>query len=158
MKTIIALIIPVLLMLSSFVNVLAQDVTFTYDPNGNREDRIIDLGKSTDSIGDFNKNVIDKSNDNDEDSLPKIYSESIEDCKVKIYPNPSGGRFKVKIEGLSETVSGSLLLTTLSGTIVFEDYTVKSETFVDIRNHDSGTYILSIMIDQQKRTWKVIKR
>lgn len=155
MKTIKVLILPVFIILFNLGNALAQDVTYTYDLNGNRENRIIDLGKSTDSISDFNSNTDDY---NEEEPLPKIYSETIEDCYVTIFPNPSGGMFKVKIEGLSEIVSGSIILTTLAGTIVFEANNVKPQTNVDIRNRESGTYILSIMIDQQKRTWKVIKR
>lgn len=150
MKTNKFYLIPLLLFLLSAVPLFAQDVEFTYDLNGNRENRIIDMSKSSDNIN-------DSTNINDE-KLPKIYTETLNNHTVTIFPNPSEGAFQVKIEGLEDDVKGSLTLTSLSGIVIYKLDNIKPENNIDIRNTEGGTYFLSIILNDQKSTWKVIKK
>ncbi len=80
--------------------------------------------------------------------------------KVKIYPNPSNGLFKVEVE-LWEKDELSYVVTDISG-FTIERKTSMSADFhqldLDIRSVNTGVYILQIVAGSEKRSFQLIVR
>ncbi len=140
-KQIILLSILGMLIILPITN-YAQIVSFNYDDTGNRIQReIIFIG--------------DKDNS---DSIPTQFNSIIDKATVTIFPNPNGGRFSVEIQNADVDFDASLLLHTLSGTLIIKEENLNKLTNVDISKYENGTYLLSIIINDKKETWKVVKR
>ena len=82
--------------------------------------------------------------------------EAPESRLVSIYPNPTSGIFKINI---SSEEQGTLKITSLSNTIVFEEKTNKQKEFnVNISKQVPGVYIVQFFSDNGKVvTRKIIK-
>ncbi|MCD4747440.1 MAG: T9SS type A sorting domain-containing protein [Bacteroidales bacterium] len=140
-KQIIILSILGMLIILPITN-YAQIVSFSYDDTGNRTQReIIFIG--------------DKDNS---DSITTQFNSIIDEVTVTIFPNPNGGKFSVEIQNTDEDFDASLLLHTLSGTLIIKEDNLSKLTNVDISKYENGTYLLSIIINDKKETWKVVKR
>jgi len=119
----------------------AQNISFTYDAAGNRTGRDIVVLKET-KIADtslFNKKAL------------------IDKVKVIISPNPNGGVFSIKLANYKNSELVTIFLHDLSGKQIFKKENCTSFTSVDISTRENGMYILSIIIGNEKKTWKVIK-
>lgn len=134
----------------------SQVVEFIYDDSGNRIMRQIIELKDNDNIP---KDSIQITNNWDFiDTTTLKYTEMINNISITIYPNPNGGMFKVVLENTEKNTEASLYLHSLSGSLVFQKNPIIQVTDVDIRNHENGTYILTIIVNHKKKTWKVIKQ
>lgn len=134
----------------------SQVVEFIYDDSGNRIMRQIIELKDNDNIP---KDSIQITNNWDFiDTTTLKYTEMINNISITIYPNPNGGMFKVVLENTEKNTEASLYLHSLSGSLVFQKKPIKQVTDVDIRNYENGTYILTIIVNHKKKTWKVIKQ
>ena len=130
-------------------------VEFDYDEAGNRTLRhtiyllttIIKEGAITDTL------------QNNETTNPNPADEvTIDDIVVRIYPNPTMGRFTVSLDNLSETDQVSCSLYTLTGQLISQGQIINNETVMDIQEHENGTYLFKLAINSETTTWKVIKR
>ena len=131
-------------------------VEFIYDDSGNRTMRqIIDI-KDRDNIPEDSAQMANNWDFTDTTALK--YTEMINNISITIYPNPNGGMFKVVLGNTEKNTRASLYLHSLSGSLVFEKDPIEQVTDVDIRNHENGTYILTIIVNHKKKTWKVIKQ
>ncbi len=90
-----------------------SQVTYQYDANGNRQARIIDLGKDLETTANFNDSL------QGEPELPKPLQETLGEATVNIYPNPTQGLLILESQGFAldevpeyevYTLSGSLLM------------------------------------------------
>ena len=120
----------------------AQTVSFSYDQAGNRIQREIIF------IGD--KDI--------SDTITTQFNSILDEVTVTIYPNPNGGKFSVEIHNADENLDATLLLHTLSGKLIIKKENLNKLTNVDISKYENGTYLLSIIINDKKETWKVVKR
>ena len=120
----------------------AQIVSFSYDQAGNRVQREIIFIK--------NKNL--------SDTTTTQFNSIIDEVTVTIYPNPTGGNFSVEIINVDEDFDACLLLHTSSGKLIIKKENLNKLTNVDISKYENGTYLLSIIINDKKETWKVVKR
>lgn len=127
------------------ISLNAQTVTFRYDNSGNRTSRDIIVKKST-------------SNNNSETKQVTNQVDILGDVKITISPNPNGGRFSVKIEGCNLETSYQLQLFSANGKLVYEDYTKELINEIDISKQENGIYILSLIMGETKKTWKIIKQ
>lgn len=134
----------------------SQVVEFIYDGSGNRTMRqIIDI-KDRDNIPEDSAQMVNNWDFTDTTALK--YTEMINNISITIYPNPNGGMFKVVLGNTEKNTEASLYLHSLAGSLVFEKDPIEQVTDVDIRNQKNGTYILTIIVNHKKKTWKVIKQ
>ncbi|MCX7947931.1 MAG: S8 family peptidase [candidate division WOR-3 bacterium] len=77
---------------------------------------------------------------------------------IRIYPNPAREFLKIKIDGYIDNIA-KLRIMTLSGKIVFErDIELKGfEIKIDIKDWQSGLYIVSVILENQVINGKFVK-
>jgi len=130
-------------------------IEFDYDEAGNRTLRhtiyllttIIKEGAITDTL------------QNNETTNPNPADEvTIDDIVVRIYPNPTMGRFTVSLDNLSETDQVPYSLYTLTGQLISQGQIINNETVMDVQDRENGTYLFKLAINSETTTWKVIKR
>lgn len=126
---------------------MAQIVEFEYDDAGNRIMRDVIYFKST---------IADSSDHKQTEEFQVILGET----QVTISPNPNGGTFTVKIENnlQSSVDSPHLFLYTINGVLIYENNNAGILNEIDISEHKNGTYILSLIIGPERKTWKIIKQ
>ncbi len=156
MKT-IALI---LIILTSSITLLAQTtVEFLYDDAGNRTHRnIIELLPETNPNDSTLKSGVGE--DNLQPTMPSagVITETIGRTTVKIYPNPTGGKFTVIMETSDNETIGGLQLLSLAGEEIINIKNPPQRVEADLTGRPPGTYFLSITINGKTQTWKVIKQ
>ena len=127
---------------------ISQHVSFTYDGAGNRTGRdIIVLVKEPE-----NKEEDQQKSSSFTDST-QLYMAEFEAIKVTIASNPTRGKFSVKLEPFSETVSAQVYLHTITGTQVYRNEQPAPVMQVDISEQDNGTYVLTLVVNEKKQTY-----
>jgi hypothetical protein len=155
MKTIIMLIISIGLTGFLFGQ---SSVSYGYDDSGNRVSRTIIMDekmadipvKSPDST--FMKSAV-----TGESHLTK-YQAKVGGQTINVFPNPSTGIFTIKIEGWDNKTTALMNLSTSIGRSLIEKTLDGPFTEVNIKEQPQGTYLLVIIVNGQKETWKVVKR
>ncbi len=130
----------------------AQTVQFGYDESGNRISREIVLMKTTNAP--LNP---DDPNANGRE-IVAIHEVEIGDVQVQISPNPNGGQFKVTLQGINEVTDAKLYLHSENGQLIVEKEQLKAVNDIDVRHSQTGTYILTLIINGKRESWKVIKQ
>ena len=135
-------------------------VVFSYDASGNRITREAIYippksekpvkGQKEDTTGITNPDIL-------KTEIVK-HTANVGAISINIFPNPTGGKFKVVFEGWEKETTASLQLHTLSGTEVLKMENLKQETNIDIKSQPDGTYILTVIVNGKKEIWKVVKR
>lgn len=135
-----------------------QTVQFTYDASGNRIHReIIYQENIPDSTGIANDTTVMKSSELTA-NVTKEYTATIGKQTIKIYPNPNSGFFTVKIEGWDAGSKAEMTMTSLAGKSIVEEKITGETTKVRFHNQPDGTYLLTIILNGKRETWKVVKR
>lgn len=133
------------------IGLMAQnDIIYTYDANGNRVTREIDLSKS--SVAE-----LDTLN-YDEDQLKEQLSFDTElgSANVSFFPNPVKQWLNIKVSGEKPMTIGEYTILS-NNAKVLKTGTLKSDNRIDFKDYPAGLYLLQIEIDQKKQTWKIIK-
>ena len=134
-----------LLLMSICPALHSQDkVTFQYDKAGNRISRTIVLAPRTAPAK--------------EDEKPAVYSDMLEDIKIKIYPNPTTGLVKVEMQNLPEDQSANIWLYTMSGKLISSFKDVSNVTGINLSGQPAGVYVLKIVAGNRRTEWKIIKK
>jgi len=133
-----------------------QQTVFSYDDNGNRTSRIIQVNKVTyDSTG-----FVDTTNSklNNKILANNIVSLSGEDLDgIQIFPNPNKGVFQIIINGWDSSIKTELEIISTEGNRIYQKLINNSVTDIDLRKYPSGLYILSLSNKQMNRRWKILK-
>jgi hypothetical protein len=117
-------------------------VEFAYDAAGNRTSRqIVTIpAKSaflTDSV---------------------IISEEMVGEKIfRLYPNPTNGVLTMGITHLDVGESVKIMITDMSGRTILKEVQNSANFKIDLSASPKGFYILSVIIDDQRKEWKIIK-
>lgn len=131
-------------MLSTFFAVHAQEkMTFSYDAAGNRVSRVMVLAKS--------------SAKSRQTALTQSYFDEVGGKQVKIYPNSSTGHVLVEILGIGDA-SVFLSVYNTSGMQVFSQSLEEERLDIDLSSQTSGIYVLNILVDGEKQSWKIVKK
>ena len=85
------------------------------------------------------------------------YEDVFQNIKVTIYPNPNGGRFKIKLEGLEQEQKADFYLSTISGKIIYQKKYHSNILEVNIEDKKNGAYILYLNLNGKLKSWKIIK-
>lgn len=133
----------ILMIFSLEMSSSGQNIKYAYDAAGNRIKREIVLQTRTNPQNEAKK---------------ESYSEMLSQREIRIYPNPTDGQLKVEISNLDQSDECNLSIFNANGQNV---QSVKSKSSVaefDISNQPKGIYILVILINGEKSTWKIIKK
>lgn len=137
----------ILLLLSIAVTGIAtatnpEVARYTYDSAGNRVSREIIIGVAGDEPQDIAASLIDV----------------VASKAVRIYPNPTDGNLTISIDDYEESDQASFIIYDLSGVIVYDSKVTGQASSVDISDCQSGIYILTIMINGNQSSWRIIKK
>lgn len=137
----------ILLLLSIAVTGIAtatnpEVARYTYDSAGNRVSREIIIGVAGDEPQDIAASLIDV----------------VASRAVRIYPNPTNGKLTISIDDYEEPDQASFIIYDLSGVIVYDSKVTGQASSVDISDCQSGIYILTIMINGNQSSWRIIKK
>lgn len=120
----------------------AQTIRYDYDGAGNRLTRYIVMSP----------NRVAKST-----SIDEFLSDSLSKRNIRIYPNPTQGLLRIRIEQLSEDDICSIRLFSLSGHQILFMPLQATETELNISDQSNGIYILQILLNGEASSWKIIK-
>ena len=135
-----------------------QTVHFSYDDSGNRKHREILYEENIpDSTGITNDTTVMKSSELTANGT-KEYSATVGKQTIKIYPNPNNGYFTIKIEGWDPASKADMTMTSLTGKSIVEEKITGEITKVRFHNQPDGTYLLTVILNGKRETWKVVKR
>ena len=144
------IILIILALIPLFAISQIEYIEFKYDDAGNRYLRhVIELPPENRSL---------ENNTETTDSTTVKYIDIIGESDVVIYPNPNGGRFRIVFRNMPDGKTATANLHSISGTMILQQKDITDALEIDIRNRENGTYILSIEIDGEMKTWKVIKQ
>ena len=126
---------------------LAQEISYTYDDNGNRVNRSILLRKS----GSMNDTV------SEDKSQREVFKEEIGETQVRIYPNPTRGDLTVEISGLPLEAQVESGIYSSSGVMVKKQKLSRHKFQIDFNIYPAGIYVLKLSIAGEVSEWKIIK-
>jgi hypothetical protein len=131
------------LMLMAVTVINAQTISYDYDASGNRVSRILMQLKSASTATEKDKEPIETG-----------WGER----KVTIYPNPTRGNLKIRIEGGEDEASYRYTLFSAGGQVLKQGYiqTMGDHPF-PMDQYAPGIYILVLQDKNDKLTFKIMK-
>jgi hypothetical protein len=116
-------------------------VEFAYDAAGNRISRkLVPLNKSA-----FISDTI------------AISEEKMGERSIKLYPNPTPGIITMTISQLEHEEKVQVFVTDMKGRLLVREEQNNPNFKIDLSAYPSGFYILSAIIGNERREWKIIK-
>ena len=125
--------------------------TYDYDNAGNRILRTT-LTVRQAVAADVDTSFADVSNSKQE----PYFEEVIGGNNVKIYPNPTKGMVTLQLDKPVKT--GLYRLSDLSGKLQSDGTITNSIYTLDLSRYENGVYLLTLILDGQTDTWKIIKQ
>jgi hypothetical protein len=86
-----------------------------------------------------------------------FFEERLGETQLKIYPNPVKSVLTVEIAGFDTGQYGECRLFGSSGTLLNRTQITEENTSIDISGFPQGNYVLQIIINEEKTSWKIIK-
>lgn len=122
------------------------EVHFTYDACGNRILKSLQLQR----IEENGKNVEDRN------VFLASATEYMQEIEIGLFPNPTEGNFAVT---LSDNTHASMeaILTTATGVVIEHHRFLDLRHEFDLSQQPAGIYILKLILDNETRTWKIVK-
>lgn len=124
-----------------------KTVGYSYDANGNRTGRTLNITQLKSAVIDFPADTSKLENRSPGDSNNSIH----------IYPNPVKSTMHISITGYDNAIKRSVILYGISGNIYLRREKTGNSTEVDLGALDDGMYILRIIIDDEVIDYKIIK-
>ena len=143
-----------ILFLSSSLSLFSQTtnvtgLTYAYDSAGNRISRTITLGTGLKS----------SSAPEEETFFTETMDYLNQETEVRIYPNPTKGRFAIEINNVQENVTGQIYLLNSQGRILDKkDIRSEGKFDFDLSRETTGIYLVNIHLGEAVSTWKIIKQ
>lgn len=119
-------------------------VSFAYDANGNRISRTINMSEYYRGVSSDTTSV-------------ECLTDNISDCDVSIFPNPAKERVSLKLASYEDVKKITATLYSPLGICIERKNICSDMTSFDLSALSSGTYILELSDDNEKRIWKIIK-
>ena len=139
-------VILLLIAISSTFPLMSQIISFEYDQSGNRILREVIYLKTIDT-------------ENSDNSGYKSYqAKYLENSIITISPNPNGGKFNVKVSSSNSKGKFEIYVHTIIGAQIYENKNASNLNEIDISNRENGTYILSLIMGEERKSWKIIKQ
>ena len=102
---------------ASPISLADTSVVYTYDQAGNRITREVVYLKSAKA----------------DRSQPVDHQYQLGDTKITISPNPNGGKFTLKVAGITGTTKMKIYLYSISGTLIYEKQNPEMSTEIEDR-------------------------
>ncbi len=119
-----------------------RDIAYDYDESGNRVSRGLVVTEMSVGRG--------------ADKSKRAVSDIFDRVSVRVYPNPTDGQLCVEVP-VNGDGQVSLKLYSASGSLIYSSQG-ESRSVIDLGDFPSGSYILSVAIGDDVKTWNVIKR
>lgn len=126
----------------------AQTIHYSYDAAGNRIKREIVLAPE-DSL--TRQSEVKK-------AMTANYSDMLSGRNLRIYPNPTEGILKVDFSGCTDAEQCHVKLFNMSGQQLFFTDSPSSIETINLISQPKGIYLLSIIINGEESTWRIIKK
>lgn len=84
------------------------------------------------------------------------YEEIVGENNVKVYPNPTKGMVTLQFDKPVKT--GLYRLSDLSGKLLLDGAITTSIFTLDLSRYENGVYLLTLTLDGETDTWKIIKQ
>ena len=126
-------------------HISSQNISFTYDADGNMESRyVVQLKSSTSQY-------------EEEETPSEIISVELSAQKISIYPNPTKGEICVEISSLNPEEESFIRVFDSSGHLLETKEIVSERTSIEISGNP-GVYLLNIHLGTNISKWKIIKQ
>lgn len=143
-KTLLFQVCLVLMPLTSIAQ--TSTVNFGYDHNGNRITRQLVF----EELLAMRPQVI-------EEKIAQYDDNILETLDVKLFPNPTYGKFHLEVSGNYGDVTITAVLLTSSGSVITAKEVNVGQLEFDISNQADGVYVLQLSLKNEMRVWKIIK-
>ena len=125
--------------------------TYDYDNAGNRILRTtVRLRQAV--AAETDTSFADVSNSKQE----PYYEEIVGENNVKVYPNPTKGMVTLQFNKPVKT--GFYRLSDLAGKLLLDGTITTSIFTLDLSRYENGVYLLTLTLDGETDTWKIIKQ
>lgn len=135
----------------------SQSIHFEYDPAGNRETRTIVLNQLK---SEKDSTILSESEKKEE--LAKIEtqfsSEKLAEGTIKVFPNPTDGELRIKLENISNVEGINVQLFSSTGSLLQSKPIASNYSEFDMLSYSPGIYILRISKLDEKLEYKIIKK
>ena len=129
--------------------IMAQHcLSFTYDANGNRDQRHIYECLPYEETYDTQDSIRDSQ---------EIVSE-VDDADILLSPNPTNGKFYITVDKYEEQQPMILQMFDVNGTMILSNVLSEWRNEVDITNKSSGAYLIKLICGNNVRTWIILKQ
>lgn len=136
----------ILSVLFGFQTLAQQVLKYEYDESGNR----------------ISRKVILLSSKQDQPRQDKSEQESINELmdafSVTIYPNPTHGNLTISTQSTHNNPLTELMLYNTQGKLLYKDTNNNNTNTINMSMYDKGIYLLIIMIEGNRKEFKVIKQ
>jgi hypothetical protein len=91
------------------------------------------------------------------DQKPGMFTDSLDNKKILLFPNPTRGNITIKFESYQEDASSRVYLYGISGNSLMNEPVTSTSINIDLSGYPAGIYILKITLSGKTTQWKVIK-
>ena len=155
MKTINLLI----LIFFTGITLNAQTVSFGYDDAGNRVSRtIIPLEQQPTTEQDTTEVSDADLAEELSETEKKFGFESLGEGQIKVFPNPTKGELKIRLENISNIEGTVIYLYNTSGRMLESKKLNNSYSAFDMSPYSPGIYILRITKNNESKEYKIVKK
>lgn len=135
-----------LLFLAMSLKVSSQTISYVYDNAGNR----------------IFKGIMMTSNPLDEQQGKQkkqdSYSDLLSKKNIRIYPNPTSGILRIEVMGFAENDECTLTLYSTAGQLIERTQLTSSVGTLNISSRQNGVYLMTICLNGNESSWKIIKK
>ena len=124
------------------VTASAQQIVYSYDAAGNRISRSL----ATRGSNDPRKKAA-------ENSASIKYDNS-----VFVGPNPTKGPLTIRLSRWDDATTCHLLLSNTAGQVLAEQMMTSTESTFDLGHYPNGYYLLQVELNEEKKTYKIVKK
>lgn len=146
-------LLTLICVLASAMLYAQSEINYSYDSAGNRVERKVIMLKS------LAKSALAGENFNSESVGVDVVEDEFKERKIAIYPNPTKGNLAINISGANFKSSCMAHLYNISGRKLMElPIQLNNVTKLNMNNLPASTYLLILIFDSEKLTYKIIKQ
>ncbi|MDR1792614.1 MAG: T9SS type A sorting domain-containing protein [Bacteroidales bacterium] len=128
------------------VNVMQRE--YEYDEAGNRIVRkVVILASSSTSSGYTAENP-----------ETEVFADKAGEIELLLYPNPTTAHINLEIKSNVDKIDGNVLIYNVNSAEMGEQSFSALQTEIDLSRFATGIYFITVIINGEKTTWKVVKK
>ncbi len=86
------------------------------------------------------------------------YSDLLSKKNIRIYPNPTSGILRIEVMGFAENDECTLTLYSTAGQLIERTQLTSSVGTLNISSRQNGVYLMTICLNGNESSWKIIKK